>query len=279
MEILILITIVVVVIAFYNFRDYLYNPASRPKIEENGREIQDIKEYENYEDPYKSTSKEDKIRQSELGILVSLMSKVAHIDGDFCPLEKELVRNSLEDIAEQITLQSATYQKEEILEILHNIFKNTTQDVEELTYAYAELTKGQYKRRLKLVEYLLMLAYADSKLEEKEQEVILDVAAYLEIENNDFNKMYDAFAEFYAKDSLKLNIDKAYEILGVSKEATFEEVKKSYKKLVREYHPDILHHKGLEQSIIESATAKLQEINGAYEILKEHYKNQEANNG
>lgn len=272
MEILIIVAIIVVAIAFYNFRDYLYNPSSRPKIEEIETQSQ-VREYENYEDPYKSTSKEDKIKRSELGILTSLMSKVAHIDGDFCPLEKELVRNTLEDIAQQITLQSATYQKEEILAILYDIFKNTTEEVEELTYAYAEVTKGQYKRRLKLVEYLLMLAYADSKLEAKEQEVILDIAAYLEIENDDFNKMYDEFAEFYAKESSIISVDRAYEILETQKGASFEEVKKNYKRLVREYHPDILHHKGLEQSIMENANAKLQEINAAYEVLKEYYKN------
>ena len=41
---------------------------------------------------------------------------------------------------------------------------------------------------------------------------------------------------------------------------------------MREYHPDILHHKGLEESIIKTSTAKLQEINAAYEIIEQYKK-------
>ena len=47
-----------------------------------------------------------------------------------------------------------------------------------------------------------------------------------------------------------------------------EAIKKKYRALVKEYHPDILMGQGKEQSIIDAATAKLQEINEAYEMIK-----------
>lgn len=204
--------------------------------------------------------------------MVGLLAKLAQSDGKICELEKELIENTIEDIAQSLTLQSAMNQKEEILEILHSIFQNTTESVEELSQAYADLTKGQYKSCLKLVEYLLALAYADKVLSENEREVILDVAAYLEIENDDFNKMYDAFVEFYSKEDIKQDYKEACKVLGVSEEADLKEIKTKYKALVREYHPDILHHKGLEESIIKTSTSKLQEINAAYEIIEQYKK-------
>ena len=268
-EILLIITIIIVVIAYFNFKDYLYNPQKRPKIQTkenvNSNEIEDFK---NYEDIYKTPSKEEKILKSEQGILIALMAKVASRDGKVCDLERELVENTIEDIATQITAQSATYQKEEILEILHKIFDETTQSVEDLTQEYANLTRGQYKIRLKSVEYFLALAYADGVLDDSEREVILDIAAYLEIENDDFNKIYDEFSEFYAKEKQDLSLSEAYNILGIAQDSNFDEVKKAYKNLVKQYHPDILHHKGLDSSIIEKATKKLQEINAAYEHIK-----------
>ena len=62
-----------------------------------------------------------------------------------------------------------------------------------------------------------------------------------------------------------------YEILGLSKYATFNEIKKKYRELVKKYHPDILMGKGADEEIIQEGTKKLQEINEAYKILKERF--------
>jgi len=52
-----------------------------------------------------------------------------------------------------------------------------------------------------------------------------------------------------------------YETLGVSENASAEEIKKSYRKLARKYHPDINKD--------ESAVDKFKEINAAYEVLSD----------
>ena len=62
-----------------------------------------------------------------------------------------------------------------------------------------------------------------------------------------------------------------YEILGLSKDATFSEIKKKYRELVKKYHPDILMGKGADEEIVQEGTKKLQEINEAYKILKERF--------
>ncbi len=56
-----------------------------------------------------------------------------------------------------------------------------------------------------------------------------------------------------------------YEILGVSKNANDDEIKKSYRKLAMKYHPD--RNKG-----DESAERKFKEVSAAYEILKDPQK-------
>jgi curved DNA-binding protein len=50
-----------------------------------------------------------------------------------------------------------------------------------------------------------------------------------------------------------------YAVLGVDKTATQDEIKKAYRKLVRQYHPDVSKHK--------DATEKTKEINEAYDVL------------
>lgn len=276
MEILLLITIVIVAIAFINFKDYLKNPHKRPQISPSDNDDILPDSYRNpYKEQPKELTKEEKIRNSEYGLIVGLLSKLAQSDGKVCELEIALMENTIADIANAMSLQSAMYQRDEILEILHRIFDDTPQSVEELTTRYAAFSKGQYKSRLKLVEYMLALAYADNELSVDEREIILDVAAYLEIDNADFNALYDKYEQFYAIKRENATLQESYAILGVNEDDSMEQIKRAYKNLVRQFHPDILHHKGLDESILESYTEKLQRINGAYEVIKKHKNTQE----
>ena len=55
--------------------------------------------------------------------------------------------------------------------------------------------------------------------------------------------------------------NKYYDILGINKSATPQEIKKAYRKLARQLHPD--KHPGEEQKYHE----KFQELQAAYEVL------------
>jgi curved DNA-binding protein len=58
-----------------------------------------------------------------------------------------------------------------------------------------------------------------------------------------------------------------YKILGLEPSATQEEIKRTYKKLARKYHPDV--------SEDADATSKFQEVSEAYEVLKNEEKRAE----
>ena len=69
--------------------------------------------------------------------------------------------------------------------------------------------------------------------------------------------------------SVKPKAKSPYDVLGLSEGAAFSEVKRRYRELVKKYHPDILMGQGESKEIIEKSTRKLQEINEAYEAIKQ----------
>lgn len=62
------------------------------------------------------------------------------------------------------------------------------------------------------------------------------------------------------------NMDKYYELLGVEKNSSSDEIKSAYKKLVRKYHPDA--NPNISDEDKKKLEEKLQKINEAYEKVK-----------
>jgi len=57
-------------------------------------------------------------------------------------------------------------------------------------------------------------------------------------------------------------------VLGIDKTASDAEVKKAYRRLMSQHHPDKLIAKGLPEEMIKLATEKTQKIKAAYEQIK-----------
>ncbi len=205
--------------------------------------------------------------EHEAGLLVALMAKVAKADGKVCELEAELLSHTFTDIS------NAFKNGEEIREQLKQIYQEEMKSFDNtitLSKKYLKLTSRDYKKRLGVMEYLLNLAFIDHDFSKAEFMICEDISNALEIKKGDFEGMVARFEQFYArkKEQAGMNLQKAYELLGVAEGSEFSSVKREYRKLVRQYHPDILMGQGKDQSIIDAATEKLQEINEAYEVIK-----------
>ncbi len=207
------------------------------------------------------------LEDHEAGLLIALMAKVAKADGHVSELEAELLSNTL-------TQLSSVFQNQaEVREQLKAIYKKELESFEntiEIAKKYQKLTGRDYRKKLMTLEYLLNLAYIDNEFTNEERMICEDIADALEIKKSDFEAMVAKFRNFYANQyNNQVNtLENAYKVLGADKSDDMATIKTKYKKLVRANHPDLLMGKGAEQSIIDKATVKLQEINEAYEIIK-----------
>ena len=111
--------------------------------------------------------------------------------------------------------------------------------------------------RLQLLQYLFGIAKSDGHIHPKEVEVIERIAGYLNVNRTDFNSIKAMFYEAR---------EKKYEILGVEKSASNDEVKKAYRKMAVKYHPDKVAHLGEEHR--KAGKEKFQKLNNAYDSIK-----------
>lgn len=135
-----------------------------------------------------------------------------------------------------------------------------------------------------LLVYLINLAMADGALDEAEVSALRRIAQSLGFSSFAFEqilRMIQAQNAFAGNGSYSSSssggagyqpraneVELAYQALGVTPSATDAEIKKAYRKLMSEYHPDKLIGQGMPEDMIKEATERSQEIQTAYEVIK-----------
>jgi len=115
------------------------------------------------------------------------------------------------------------------------------------------------------------MAYADGELHAAEERILRECARQIGINDQQFEQllhMASGQQHFHGGASSQASIDDAYEALGISKDATDKEVKRAYRKLMSQNHPDKLIAQGVPEDMIQLATQKSQDIQNAYELIK-----------
>jgi DnaJ like chaperone protein len=116
--------------------------------------------------------------------------------------------------------------------------------------------------------FLIQLAFVDGEVSKNEEEMLATIAQALNFDPKAYHAIFDQFEAMMQNIKPKENIEDAYKLLGVSPEDDMATIKKAYRKLIREYHPDIIKSQGKGEEYMKEATLKTQEINQAYEMIK-----------
>ncbi|MBO9491099.1 co-chaperone DjlA [Endozoicomonas sp. G2_1] len=140
---------------------------------------------------------------------------------------------------------------------------------------------GRHDLFLLFLEIQIQVAFADGKLSAEERDALHQIAKVLGFSSPDLDKLLEmimAGAAFHGQSdssseqstqrpSSKTQLDNAYRILGVERDASTKDVKKAYKKLMSQHHPDKLVAKGLPKEMMEVAKQKAQDIQAAYDLI------------
>lgn len=123
-----------------------------------------------------------------------------------------------------------------------------------------------------LLVYLIVMALADGHFHPAEEALLADIAAYLGYDQATFRQILEMVLNqsHFGGGTVGASaaLDDAYKALGVSKNSTDAEIKRAYRKLMSQYHPDKLIGQGMPQDMIAMATEQAKEIQLAHELIK-----------
>jgi len=237
------------------------------------------------------------VQQAFFKATFSVMGHLAKADGH--------VRTSEIRVAEQIMARlELGYELRQEAMRLFNVGKQPAFALEDTLDTLFQYCSRHRDLLRFFIEIQLEAALADGELRAEEERILLIICKRLHVSSLEFEQLwarqwasqgfhqwYSEFAEggprtrsysentrrryshqggFGAKTPPTQNsLAGAYGVLGVAASATVAEIKKAYRKLMNQHHPDKLVARGLPENMVNLAKEKTQQIRAAYDLIRE----------
>ena len=188
--------------------------------------------------------------------LFACLAKIAKADGR---VDESEIKKIEEIISNKLNLNR------EHRNFAINIFQRAKDDnvsFEDYASNLYQVLSSSPNSLLVFYEILFELALADGILHPNEDKLLKQIPRIFHFDEKVYKSFYEKFVE---------RTNDYFKILGVDENTSFSEIKKTYLKKRKEFHPDTLIGKGLPEEFIEKAKEKFIEIQEAYEELEKRH--------
>ena len=188
--------------------------------------------------------------------LFSILGKLSKIDGVVTKDEIAVVQDFINSLPIEETEKQFARQ-------VFNEAKNSPYQIEDFANQLYQAIKDQPPLLLSYFDLLFRIVAADGTFHSAEEAALMRVKEIFKLSDS----QYENIKALYFKD-----LDKHYAMLNCTPESTNEEIKSNYKKLVKDFHPDVIISKGLPEEFIEFAEKRFREIQESYEKIRQERK-------
>ncbi|WP_303819030.1 co-chaperone DjlA [Actinobacillus minor] len=236
----------------------------------------------------KNLTRQSLFTQTTFAVLGHIAKAKGRVTEDDIHLARQLMtRLKLDAANQQLAQQAFTLGKEADFPL-----RQVIQEFREACGQRADLLRF-------FVEVQMQAAVQDGELDSNEQQILFTIAETLGMSRFQFERMIamvmaaqqfrsgNFYQEYhyqqngsqqsqrgsyggYRQANSAPSIEAAYNVLGVSASDDQNTVKRAYRKLMNEHHPDKLAAKGLPDEMMELAKEKAQQIQAAYDLICKH---------
>ncbi|MDX9808904.1 MAG: co-chaperone DjlA [Sphaerochaetaceae bacterium] len=187
----------------------------------------------------------------------SMLARIATVDGRLLPEEQKKVEEFIDrDLKLDTQSKAAAMRVFQAALVGGGTFRQFAQQF------YQNFAHESALLEL-MIDIFYRVALADGELSTAEEQLIREAASIFNINAALLNSIRNRY-QHGGGSALQ-----AYAVLGLTKDATVDEIKKAYRKLSIEFHPDSVASKGLPEEFTQFATEKFRAIQAAYETLKQ----------
>lgn len=198
----------------------------------------------------KATPNTDATRQITFTIgVIALSAKMAKADGVVTREEVDAFKQVFRVPAHEMRNVGRVYDRA----------RQSTAGYEAYARQIADLLQDRKTVLKDLLEGLFFIAKADGKVHPSEREFLHNVAMIFGFSEAEFAQL--------SSRHIGPDAENPYTILGVDPDISNDELRRQYRKLVKENHPDILMAQGVPSDLISVATERVAQINVAYDTI------------
>lgn len=186
----------------------------------------------------------------------SMLAKLAKADGRVSQQEIDIIDKIMR---ENLRLSG---QAREFAVKVFNEAKNSNQSFEDFARQFYAEFSGAPELLVSELDLLLMVAMSDSTLHHAEEQLIHSAARIFKLEGQ-----YEQLKSRYSLTS-KSDLDRCYQILGCRRGESLITIKKKYRKLAMDFHPDRVQAQGMSPELAKAAEDRFKEIQHAWDTIE-----------
>ena len=184
--------------------------------------------------------------------MFAVLGRLAKIDG-------AITREEIAAVEQFIDSLSIDESERQFARQVFNEAKDSQYAIDDFAMQFYHISRGQPQVLISFLDVLFRIAAADNSFHPAEEAALRRIKDIFQISDAQFNSI---------KANYFTNVDRYYEVLNCTPQSSDEEIRASYKKLVKDFHPDKIVSKGLPEEFTEFATKRFREIQEAYEHIR-----------
>jgi DnaJ like chaperone protein len=203
-----------------------------------------------------------------------LLDSTFSIMGALCKADNVVTRDEINAVEQIMNMFKLQAEGKAQAKAAFNRGKQRDFNLDAAVDQFAQISRGRGPLLQLFLQVQCMAVAADGRIDPAEHAMLVRIAQRLGLTEADVSQLEALLRAAMGGSSARGGVPEkdqladAYTALGITADATPAEIKRAYRKLISQNHPDKLAARGLPESMRPVAEERSRELNSAYDMIK-----------